>query len=221
MLIMSPLFIVKNLERSALKRYSDYLSGRVLDIGCGTRPYERYLKKSSEYIGMDESSDVKPDILGSIRDIPFPDGHFDAILCTEVLEHLAEPEIAIKEIKRVLKKEGYLYMTVPQEWCLHYEPDDYFRFTKYGIRYLLEKNGLQIIAIDRIGGIFSLIGQRFIDVAWSVITGLLRPVIGLKWAERTASILCLPVSLSFFILSMVGDNIDKKDALGWAVLAVK
>jgi len=221
MIFYSPYFIIKNLQRKALKIYSGYLKGRVLDIGCGAKPYKKYLAASTEYIGMDESKEVVPDILGKSDKIPFADEYFDSILCTELLEHLAEPQDTIKEIKRVLKKGGYLYLTVPQEWCLHYEPQDYFCFTKYGIKYLLEKNGLEVICAERIGGIFSLVGQRIIDVFWQLSVRAIKRVFGLNCAERVSSVLCLPFSLAFYLLGIVADNIDKSDALGWAVLAKK
>lgn len=216
-----PYFIIKSLQLTALKKYSTYLKGKVLDVGCGTKPYKKYLSESIEYIGMDMTEDVKPDILVKAQEIPFSDEHFDSVLCTEVLEHLPEPEEAIKEIKRVLKKGGYAYFTVPQTWCLHYEPYDYFRFTKYGIKYLLKNNGFEVVSIERVGGIFSLVGQRIIDVAWQKIVDLFRLPCGLRNAERIASFLVLPYSLFFYLLGKFADGIDKRDALGWACLARK
>ena len=221
MLINSPLFIIKDLQRKILKRYCGYLKGKVLDIGCGSKPYKKYLRRRGEYIGMDNNRDVNPDVVGDIKELPFPDGYFDSVLCAEILEHLTEPEAGIREIERVLNKGGYLYLTVPQEWCLHYEPHDYFRFTRYGIIYLLEKNGFKIIAAERIGGVFSLIGQRLIDVVWCFLRGFLEPALSKKCAERVATMLCLPASIIFYIFGKIGDNIDKRDAIGWAVLATK
>lgn len=221
MLAASPLFIVKDLQCNMLKKYSGRIKGRVLDVGCGTKPYRSYLRAANEYVGMDINEGVRPDIVGDIVNMPFFDGYFDGVLCAEVLEHLKEPEIGIRQISRVLKRGGHLYLTVPQEWCLHYEPEDYFRFTKYGIRYLLEKNGFKIEAVERIGGVFSLTGQRLVDAIWSAIVNLLGRVMVLRWAERAATMFCFPMSLTFYLLGKVGDNIDKRDAIGWAVLAVK
>ena len=221
MIFYSPYFIIKKLQLEVLKKYSGYLKGRVLDIGCGAKPYKKYLVASTEYIGMDESKEIAPDVLGKSDKVPFSDGYFDSVLCTELLEHLPEPQDTLIEVKRVLKKSGYLYLTVPQEWCLHYEPRDYFRFTKYGIKYLLEKNGLEVISIERLGGIFSLLGQRIVDVSWQLLVKVIKHIFGLKYAERVASVLCMPFSLAFYLLGRVADNIDKSDALGWAVLAKK
>jgi SAM-dependent methyltransferase len=220
MIISSPYFIIKRLQQEALKRSSVYITGRVFDMGCGVRPYKNFLA-CSRYIGMDESIEVKPDIVGNAQIIPFKEGSFDSVLCTEVLEHLPEPGQALKEIKRALKKEGYLYLTVPQEWCLHYEPHDYFRFTSFGIKHLLENNGFKIMGIERIGGIFSLVGQRIIDVFWQFAVDCLKAITGHKWAERLASNFFIPASLFVYLLGRLADGIDQRDALGWAVLARK
>lgn len=219
--LYSPYFIIKRLQLEVFKKYSGYLSGRILDVGCGNMPYKKYLTDISEYIGMDETKAVKPDILGSVQAIPFPDKYFDSVLCTEVLEHVSGAQDALREIKRVLKSGGYLYLTVPQAWPLHYEPNDYFRFTKYGIKHLLEEQGLKVIAIERIGGIFSLIGQTLLSVSWGFVVSFFRPICTLRWAERIASIICLPFSLFFYLFGKIVDKIEKQCAICWMVLVVK
>ncbi len=188
-------------------------------MACGSKPYQRYLTGNSKFITVDQIIELKPDVLGKVEALPFLDGCFDSILCTEVLEHLPEPQEAMKELKRVLKEDGYLYLSVPQSWYLHYEPNDYFRFTKYGIKHLLEKDGFAIIYIERIGGVVSLVAQRIIDVTWQLSVDYLKLILGLRWAERIASGLISPFSVLFYLLTKLGDKIDKKDALGWAVLA--
>ena len=220
-LLFNPLFIVKKLQIEKFKKYSGYLLGRVLDVGSGTAGFGRYLPEGTDYIGMDEFINVGPDILGKAQDLPFGEEAFDSIICTEVLEHLPEPQHALIEMKRVLKKEGFLYLTVPQEWCLHYEPSDYFRFTRYGIKYLLEKNGFKVLSIERIGGVFSLIGQRISDVSWQLGRNCLKPLLGESWAERISSVLVWVFLIFFYCLAKLGDGINKSDALGWAVLAKK
>lgn len=215
----SGLFIVKKLQIAAFKKYARYLKGRVLDIGCGAKPYRKYLAGAQDYVGMDECKQVEPDVLGTAQNIAFPNEYFDSVICTEVLEHLPEPQTAIQEICRVLKNGGFLYLTVPQEWPLHYEPNDFYRFTKFGIKYLLEKNNFQIVALERIGGIFSFVGQRIVDVFWRLTVDYLSPVLGARWAERMASTLWLAASLFFYFLGKIADKIDKREAIGWAALA--
>ncbi len=219
-LLTNHLFIIKKLQREALCKQSSFLKGHLLDIGCGTRPYKKFLKFTS-YVGIDKNSQVSPDICADSQSIPFKEGYFDSVICTELIEHLQSPDACLKEIHRVLKNGGYLYLTAPQEWSLHYEPNDYYRFTKYGIRYLFEKHHFKIISEERIGGIFSLVGQRIIDVYWQLLVNCLSHFLGIRAAEKAALILCLPGLLFFYLLGKIGDRIDQTDALGWAVLAIK
>jgi SAM-dependent methyltransferase len=218
-LFFNHLFIIKKLQRDAFRKYSGYLSGRILDIGCGTAPYRGYLSCQS-YVGIDESPEVRPDVNASCESIPFKNNDFDGVICTEVLEHLAEPGRCVAETVRVLKSGGYLYITIPQSWGLHYEPRDYWRFTRYGIEYLLKKYSFKIVNIERLGGVFSLAGIRMIDVLWSGLVNLFS-FLGKRQSERIASLLCCPGSFLFYILGKIGDRIDKSDAIGWAVLARK
>ena len=125
----------KSLQRRRLQRLASYLGGDVLDVGCGSRPYRGFLDCRS-YIGIDGSIQVKPDICAGSLNIPFKDSSFDSVVCTELLEHLKEPGECLEEIKRVLRPRGYLYLSVPQSWGMHYEPQDYWRFTRYSIAYL-------------------------------------------------------------------------------------
>lgn len=218
-LLSSPFFIMKKLQRDAFRRSSALLRGRVLDAGCGTRPFRRYLD-CSEYVGIDESGSVSPELCASASSIPFKDGYFDSVICTEVIEHVARPPEVLREVGRVLKPGGHLYLSAPQSWGIHYEPHDYWRFTRYGIELLLADEGLRIVSVERIGGIFTLVGQHAVDV----LSRLLKRAfsfLGPRRSERTAALLCLPLSVFFYCLGSIGDRIDTGHALGWAVVAVK
>jgi ubiquinone/menaquinone biosynthesis C-methylase UbiE len=118
-----------------VKKYQN--KGLTLDAGCGTSPYAKYFPNR---IGLDitkrKGADI--DVVASIYKLPFKDENFDNILCTEVLEHLSTPEKAIQEMKRVLKKGGYLILTTRFLFPLHDIPDDYYRFTKYGLKQLFK-----------------------------------------------------------------------------------
>ena len=221
MSLYSPYFIIKSLQEALFRKYSGYLAGRVLDVGCGGKPCKDSLVSATGYVGLDLVAAGAPECLGSACEIPFKDGSFDSVLCTEVLEHLPDPDKAISEIKRVLRKDGYLYVTVPQTWGLHYEPDDYWRFTQYGIAYLLKRGGFTVVEMERVGGIISMVGQRVVDLIWNLAVSLLRSALGLRWAERLASLLIMPLSLAFYLSALAADEINKEDALGWAVLVRK
>jgi len=134
-----------------------YLTGRMIDIGCGEKPYKEMLAKYvEEHIGVDHSDTIHDksniDMIGTAYNIPVDKDSFDCAICTAVLEHLEEPEQAIKECYRVLKPGGKAIYSVPFIWHLHEEPRDFFRYSKYGLQYLFEKSGFKVIEISPLSG---------------------------------------------------------------------
>lgn len=89
---------------------------------------------------------------GSAYEIPAEDDAFDSALCTAVLEHLEEPESAIRECHRVLKPGACAVYTVPFIWHLHEEPRDFFRYSRYGLEYLFKKVGFEIVELEALSG---------------------------------------------------------------------
>lgn len=143
-----------------------FSKGLLLDIGCGQKPYLKLFEPHVEaYIGLEhpntQSKSQVVDIYGDTLNLPFRGESFDTIVSFQVLEHVPEPDKMISEIERVLKKGGYLILTAPHIWGLHEEPNDYFRFTKYGLKYLLRKNGFEIVYIKAMAGYWVTAGQRF------------------------------------------------------------
>lgn len=136
---------------------------RVLDAGAGSCPYKKYflhtIYESTDFKNIfDKQSKNIHDFTCSLDSIPKSNGSYDAIICTEVLEHLEYPQKAINEFYRILKKGGKLFLTTPQSWGLHGEPYHYFNFTKYGLKSLFTNAGFNIIFIRPLGGIFWYLG---------------------------------------------------------------
>ena len=104
--------LVNHIHDRQLKQFaSKYLSGRLIDIGCGIKPYKNLLAPYiTEHIGVDHKDTLHDksniDRFGTTYDLPAEDDEFDCALCTAVLEHLEEPELALKECYRVLKRGG-------------------------------------------------------------------------------------------------------------------
>ncbi|MDN5849507.1 MAG: class I SAM-dependent methyltransferase, partial [Nitrococcus sp.] len=124
-------------------RASRYFSGRMLEIGCGTKAKGLLLSEFvEEHIGLDhkdcrhDNSNI--DVFGTAYEIPCDDNSFDCILSTAVLEHLEDPQSALHEAYRVCIPGGYALYTMPLFWHLHEEPRDFFRYTKHGLRHLFE-----------------------------------------------------------------------------------
>ncbi len=147
---------------------SKYTSGILLDLGCGKKPYsvlfDRHIKR---YIGFDipasvskEKNDV--DFYASALYIPCRTSSIDSVLCIQLIEHIPEPQRVLVEIARVLKAGGHLILTAPRTWFIHEAPSDYFRFTEYGLKYLAESNGPEVVLIKQEGSFVEMIAQQII-----------------------------------------------------------
>jgi SAM-dependent methyltransferase len=137
--------------------------GRLLDVGCGTKPYERFFQVD-EYVGLDiESARTRAtraaDQYYDGRRFPFVDASFDAVLCNQVLEHVFNPNEFVAEMRRVLKPGGCLILTVPFVWDEHEQPFDYARYSSFGLRALFEHHGFAIEGHKKINPNVSVIFQ--------------------------------------------------------------
>lgn len=131
--------------------------GRLADIGCGARPYVSLTRGIvRQHVGIDPSPTQRrpggADLSASAYAIPVADASFETVLCTDVLEHLAEPGDALAEAFRILEPEGVGIYSVPLHWHLHEEPRDFYRFTRHGLRHLFEKHGFEVLEIRAITG---------------------------------------------------------------------
>jgi SAM-dependent methyltransferase len=143
---------------------------RLLDAGAGECQYE-HLFRHCRYVAVDlgvgdtawDYSQL--DALGDLTALPLRDGACEAALNVVVLEHTREPARVLAEIGRVLRPGGRLLLVAPQEWAVHQVPHDYFRYTRFGLQYLLEQAGFEQIEIRPGGGFFTLLGRRLLDAA--------------------------------------------------------
>lgn len=147
--------------RRALTEAKPNVKGRVLDVGCGLRQYESLLAdRVTSYIGMDWPAfpqRAKPDVIGDALQMPFDAGCIDTVLATELIEHVPHPDWFLGEARRVLRAGGTLIVSVPFVEGLHEEPRDYYRFTPYALRLLLEGCGFSVERIWTKGGWWSVV----------------------------------------------------------------
>ena len=200
-----------------IKKFAHYISGRVLDVGAGTiNRYQKYFK-ADEYITTDYLPGPNISIVASADNLPFADGEFDAVVSTQVFEHLEFPEKAAAEISRVLKIGGHLLVTIPQTNELHEEPHDYFRYTRYGLEALFCHHGFKLIEIDQRGGYYVMMCQmktRFLMQRYNLYE---RPWLGHLMSKM------------FKIMYLWSDWRDRRDsrfdnrrhAIGWVAIFEK
>lgn len=220
------------LERSLIRRSIENIApeidgGILLDIGCGSKPYFKFLNgRVNLYIGMEyarpENAEIiSTDLYGDAVDLPIKSNSVDVVLSTQVLEHLPKPEAFFKEAMRVLRPGAKLYLTTNQEWGIHKAPFDFFRFTRYGLKFLCESSGLQSLKIENRGGFWVMMGQRLSAYIYD------------RWVDRFRGnykivflitfLLSLPVIPAIQLLALLADRLDyiKENTIGYFLIAQK
>jgi SAM-dependent methyltransferase len=127
--------------------------GRLMDLGCGNQPFKVWYGPLVEEIVPVDAAPIPGVIVVDLSEpLPFEDDSFDTVLCTQVLEHVGNAELAMGEIARVLKPGGHALITVPFLYPTHEAPYDYQRFTHYGISGLAKRHGLEVLDLGAQGG---------------------------------------------------------------------
>jgi len=169
------------------EKYSLYYKGKMYDLGCGDAPYKEYFLQFCEtYIGVDWTKSLhnsKADIVADLNSkLDIESGVADTIISLSVMEHLCEPQTFLNESYRILKNDGVFILGVPWMWWIHEAPHDYFRYTPYGLKYMLEKAGFKEIEIEATSGFFSMLFVKINYFSLRLLKGsklkktLLRPL---------------------------------------------
>lgn len=148
-----------------LRVFADQLDKkRILDIGAGHQHYRPLFETKNTYEACDLESgfhqEKKPDFYASVYAIPREKETYDVVLLLQVLEHLEFPLDGLKEIHRILKKGGRVFISVPQAAGDHFEPHHYFNYTQYGLQSVLRQSGFRILEQYRLSGMFAYVGNR-------------------------------------------------------------
>ncbi len=181
--------------------------GSVLDIGCGEKPFFTDLEKQVDfYTGLDhpQTQHAKKyiDVFGLAEKLPFGPEKYDLVILTQVLEHVEEPKIVLKEINCVLKHNGVLIVSFPFLYPVHEAPRDFYRYTGYGIKYLAEETGFVIDKIEPVSGF------------WITFFSFLSIYIQRK--SRTLYIISFPLLLIFKFACVLFERLDKKSKNNWS-----
>ncbi len=216
-LLFNPFYLARRGLWLELEKLMPHLSGQLLDIGCGSKPYKA-LAQVQSYVGLEIDDGVTrnnsyADVLYDGKALPFPDASFDCVLSNQVLEHVFEPEDFLKEINRVLKKDGLLLLTVPFVWSEHEQPYDYGRYSSFGLKFLMEKNSFEMICQTKVTvGVVAYIQL--------ILANLLSMLPTSKWLMPFFVFLFAPLNFLGFLISRQ-TKADKAFYLDNVILAKK
>ena len=149
-------YLIRSGLYKAVGKYAALLSGKMMDLGCGSKPYQS-LFNVEKYIGVDYASEGHPhdnediDVYYDGLTLPFPNENFDAVFSSEVFEHIFNLEQLLPEINRVMKKGANILVTCPFVICEHEIPNDFARYTSFALKHLFEKNGFRVVAFEKTG----------------------------------------------------------------------
>jgi SAM-dependent methyltransferase len=191
-------------------------SARLLDAGAGEGQYRSHFPRQ-RYVGVDLAVGDRTwdysrlDALADLTALPFRDGTFDAAIHIVTIEHLREPGRALAEMARTLAPRAELLIAAPHEWEVHQAPHDYFRYTRYGLAYLLEQAGFEVVEMRPAGGYFRLLARRLLN-GLQFFTG------GIRWLFFIpAAILLVPPALLLPFLDSL--DRDRNFTVGYICIA--
>jgi SAM-dependent methyltransferase len=168
------------------------IGGVVYDLGSGESPYrDFFLRYADRYVAIDWEGSIhatKVDIFTDLNEpLPIENRVADTLVCLSVLEHLREPGFMLCEACRILKPGGVLLLQVPWQWWIHEAPNDFFRYTPYGLKYLLGRAGFVDIQVEPQAGFFTTVILKLNYFSLRFIMGprpvrwLVRQVLGAFW----------------------------------------
>ena len=163
-IFINPFYFIRKGLYKHIAKNTGYLTGNMLDFGCGRKPYKNLIHVTN-YVGVDvevsghSHANSEIDVFYDGKHLPFPDEHFESLFCSEVFEHVFNFDEILKEINRVLKRGATGVITTPFAWPEHEQPFDFTRFTSFSIKMTLEKNGFKIISMEKNGHFFEALVQ--------------------------------------------------------------
>lgn len=163
--LLDPHFLGRHYFNRNLREVAGTARGLLVDIGCGQKPFRRFLSPS-RYIGVDLPHfgggmvDEPPaaDVYADGGAMPFRDASVDTVAAFQLLEHTPDPCRILAEARRILRPGGQLIVTVPQSYPMHGVPYDYYRYTEYGLRHLVERTGFTVESLRTNGSFGAYVG---------------------------------------------------------------
>ena len=181
------------------------LCGEMLDIGCGQRPYAGYFTHVNRQQACDFDAKRGPvDFECPADSVPLPAASLDSILCTEVLEHVPNPDAVWREFHRLLRPGGKVLLTTPMYWPSHEEPYDFYRYPHFGLRRLAKDSGFEVVKIVPRGGVWAFLGQAILHT--------MPQYLRFRWQRKI---------INHLFLKLDAWRCNPNITLGWTILARK
>ncbi|MFC1621054.1 class I SAM-dependent methyltransferase [Candidatus Omnitrophota bacterium] len=173
-IFINPCYFARKELYENIRKFSEYIEGRTLDVGCGQKPYERLFSKAKGYTGFEidntlAKANKKVDVFYDGKTFPFENSSFDSVVTFEVFEHVFNPEEFLKEVHRVLKDDGALLMSASFIWGEHEQDHDYARYSSFGLKHLLGKYGFEIVSHRKTASGIRAIFQLITSYIYKVI----------------------------------------------------
>lgn len=194
-LLTNPFYFARSNLYVALVPLAARISGRMLDVGCGSKPYAALFQVSA-YVGLELDSPEaratkQADFFYDGQTFPFADGSFDALFASQVFEHVFNPDDFLAEAHRVLSADGKLLLTMPFVWDEHEQPHDFARYSSFGIAHLLGKHGFDVLVLSKSGADLSVVLQSWGMYAYKALAP------GKPWQKLAlAGLMTLPVNVA-------------------------
>jgi SAM-dependent methyltransferase len=188
-----------------------YAKGNLADLGCGNVPfYEVYKDLVDQNVCADWPNSAHQnqylDIACNLNEpLPFSDATFDTIILSEVMEHIAEPELVWSELARILKPKGHVIISVPFLYKVHEAPHDYYRYTEFALRNFARKNNFEVLELLPFGGL----PEVLTDITAKNMAKI--PLIG-KYCSSLLQWLCWS-----FIHTRFGKKISRQTAVAYPI----
>lgn len=159
-------WLLYEIGHAFMERFKCNFKGHLYDLGCGEMPYKEWLLNHVDtYTGVDWSNTLhtlKADIVADLNSpLPIENNVADTVVSFSVLEHLCEPQQFLSESYRILKPSGSMVLQVPFMWWVHEAPYDFFRYTRYGLKYMFEKAGFKNVEVYPQTGFWVMLALKF------------------------------------------------------------
>ncbi len=176
--------LVRWLREQAIEAHAALGRYRVLDVGCGEKPYEPlFAPYAAAYVGVDPVDNPRAELRGFVEDLPVADASFDVVLCNQVLEHCDDPAKAVSELRRVTAPGGRVLLSTHGVMAYHPSPTDYWRWTHAGLEKLFADNGAWAsVRVTPASGTTACLGMllaMYLDLAFrrARVGALARPLV--------------------------------------------